>query len=123
MPGPDPRNLTAQPVNTNRTTTVASGATTSEEVCLGGDQLVGIFVPSNFDGTDITITAASASGGTFLTVQAAISASTAYTIVTTASRYVPISPSISAGLSVIKLVCTTQQATSDTVFTLATRPV
>jgi hypothetical protein len=107
----------------DKTATVAAGASLSGAVDLEGTQLVGIFVPSNFDGSDITITACDTLAGTYVTVQASIAASTAYTIVTTAGRYVPISPVITAGLKFIKIATTTQQADTDTVFPLATRPV
>lgn len=105
------------------TATVANGATTSGEVDLQGTQLVGIFVPAEFDGTTITITASPTSGGTFVTVQDGDGSSSAFTITTTASRYVPIDNlAMVAGLRFVKLVCGTAQ-TGATTFTLATRPV
>ena len=105
----------------DKTATVASGETTSEEIDLSGTELVGIFVPSTFDGTTITLTAASTPGGTFVTVQDGDG--NAYTITTTASRYAPIKNlALLAGVRYIKLVCGTSQSTSDTVFTLACRP-
>ena len=104
------------------TATVANGQTASEEVDLGGCELLGIFVPSTFDGTQITLTAAPARGGTHLTVQDGDGSSSAFTVTTAAGRYVPLdNPAIAAGLRFVKLVCATSQ-TGDTVFTLATRP-
>lgn len=111
-----------EPIISTVTCTVSSGGTTSGEVDLRGCQLVGIHVPSTFDGTTITFTAASASGGTFLTVQDGYGST--FTLNTTASRYVPIpSLAVTAGIEFIKLVCGTAQSTTDTVFTLAVRPV
>lgn len=110
-------------VLTGTTATVASGGTTSSEVDLGkGQQLVGIYVPSTFDGTTITLTAAPTAGGTHVAVQDGYG--NAFTLTTTASRYVPIpNLAITAGVQYIKLVCGTSQSTTDTIFTLATRPV
>jgi hypothetical protein len=46
------------------------------------------------------------------------------TLTTTASRYVPIpSLAVTSGIEFLKLVCGTAQSTTDTVFTLAVRPV
>lgn len=113
-----------RPAEYTLSATVAVGGTTSAEVDLKGQVLVGIFVPSTFDGTTITLTAATASGGTFVTVQDSDGSSSAFTITTTASRYVPIDNlAITAGLRFVKLVCGSSQTTTDTVFTLATRPV
>lgn len=111
-----------EPVVANVTCTVTSGNTTSGEVDLAGCQLVGIYVPSTFDGTSITLTAAPTAGGTHVTVQDGYGST--YTITTTASRYVPIpNLAITAGIVFLKMVCGTSQSTTDTVFTLAVRPI
>lgn len=102
--------------------TVANGQTASGEVDLSGCELVGLFVPSTFDGTQITLTATPAGGGTHVVVQDGDGSSSAFTITTAASRYVPLDNlAIAAGIRFVKLVCATSQ-TGDTVFTLATRP-
>jgi selenophosphate synthase len=103
------------------TATVTATGTTTPEVDLANFDLVGIFVPSTFDGTTITLTAATATGGTFVAVSADNTASTSYTITTTASKYAPINPVVTQGLRFIKLVCGSSQTTTDTIFTLALR--
>jgi len=111
-----------EPVIANVTCTVTSGNTTSGEVDLAGCQLVGIYVPSTFDGTTITLTCAPTAGGTHVAVQDGYGS--AFTLTTAASRYCPIpSLAITAGIEFVKLVCGTSQSTTDTVFTLAVRPV
>lgn len=105
------------------TATIASGGTTSGAVDLSGCTLVGLFIPSTFDGTTITITASTTLGGTYVTVQDGDGSSSAFTITTTASRYVPLDNlAIPAGLVFIKLVAGSSQTTTDTVITLAVRP-
>lgn len=106
----------------NLQATVASGQTVSNAIDLSGCDLAAIFVPAEFDGTTITLQAATAIDGTYVAVQDG--AGNAFTITTTASRVAPISnPNIVTGLRFIKLVCGTSQTTSDTVFTLAVRPL
>lgn len=105
----------------DKTATIAASGTTSEAVDLSGCDLCGIFVPSTFDGTTITLTASTTIDGTFVAVQDGNG--NAFTITTTASRYAPVNNlAIVAGLRYIKLVCGTQ-STTDTVFTLALRPI
>lgn len=107
---------------TDLTATVASGQTTSGTVDLSGTQLAGIFVPSTFDGTTISFNALPSASGTAVAVQDG--SGNAYSLTTTASRYVPIpNLAIFAGIRFLQIVCGTSQSTSDTVFTLATRPV
>lgn len=110
-------------VSFDRTATVAAGGTTSQLVDLDGETLVGIFVPSTFDGTQFTLKASPLASATPSTVQAAVTADTAFTVTTAAGRYVPIDPAIAAGIRHVQIVCTTSQSSTDTVFTLATRPV
>ncbi len=104
------------------TATVAATGTTSGAVDLSGTDLVGIFVPSTFDGTTITITASTAIDGTFVAVQDGDGST--FTLTTTASRYVPVKNlALISGLRYIKLVAGSTQNTTDTVFTLALRPI
>ena len=113
------------PIPLTLTATVAANGTTTDEIDLGrGQQLVGLFVPSTFDGTTLTFTASDVSGGTFVTVQDGARSSAALTVTTTASRYIPIDNlAYIAGLRYIKIVCGSTQTTTSTVFTLVTRPV
>lgn len=106
------------------TATIASGATQSGAVNIDGFTLVGIYIPSTFDGTTLTVQVAPTSDGTFVNAQAASSASTVYTITVAASQYVPIENlAISAGWQYIKFTAGTSQSTTSTILTLAVRPV
>lgn len=104
------------------TATVASGQTVSGAIDLMGTDLTGIFVPAEFDGTTITLQAATSLAGTYVAVQDG--AGNAVTLTTTASRYVPISNlALITGLRYVKLVCGSSQTTTDSVFTIAARPI
>lgn len=105
-----------------KTVTILSGATQSAVGAdLSGFTLMGIYIPSTFDGTTLTLQAATSVNGTYSTVQ---SGGADYTITTQASRYVPIENlAIVAGIQFLKLTAGTSQSTSDTVFTLALREV
>lgn len=105
------------------TATVPLAEQTSAEVDLEDYDLVGIITPAEFDGTTITFTGATASGGTFYTVAASNAASTAYTVTTTSNRLTPINPEIFAGVRFVKAVCGSAQATTatDLVFLLRKR--
>lgn len=101
--------------------TIAAGQTTSDVIDLGGTDLCGLFIPPEFDGTALTITASPTAGGTFVTVQ---SGGSDYTLTVAASKYCPIENlAVVAGLRFIKLVAGTVQATTATVIPLATRPI
>src|SRR3954468_15319314 len=106
------------------TATIAVSGTTSGAVDLSGCTLVGLFVPATFDGTTLTITASNSLTGTYVTVQQDHTSSSAYTITTAASRYVPLDNlDIAVGLQFIKFVAGSSQTTTDTVITLAVRAV
>lgn len=103
------------------TVTIASGQTTSGEVDLTGCDLCGIFMPAAFTGTTLKIQAASAPGGTFVTVQDG--AGNDYTLTVAASKYIPISNlAIVSGLRFIKFVSGSSEA-ADRALTLAARPI
>jgi hypothetical protein len=85
---------------------------------------VGIFVPAEFDGTTLTISAASTIDGTYMSVQIDHTSAAAYTVTTTASRYVPLANlDIPEGLRYIKITTGSAQTTTNTVFTLATKAI
>jgi hypothetical protein len=106
----------------DQTVTVSVSTTTSGVIDLHGTTLAGIFVPAQFDGTTITIMASSSPTGTFVPVQDGTGST--MTITTAASNYVPITNlALVAGLRYIEIVTGTTQTTTDTVFTLALRPV
>lgn len=106
------------PVIQTATIVIATSTTISPEVDLSNYHLVGITAPSTMEGTDITFSGATASGGTFMSVAASNAASTAYKIVTAASTYTPVDPTIFRGLRYIKLITATVQTTTDTIFSL-----
>src|SRR5262245_57881865 len=99
--------------NYDLTATIASGGTTSGEVDLSGTMLVGVFLPSTFDGTTIKLSAASASGGTFVTVETGAGTPADVTITASgASKYVPLAAAdrdAVRGLRFIKLVAGSTQ--------------
>lgn len=109
------------------TATIAASGTQSSGVDLGGHTLVGLFIPSTFDGTTITVQVFPTSAfATSHTAQAASTggASTALTLTVAAGQYAPIENlAITAGWQYIKLTAGSTQTTTDTVITLAVRPV
>lgn len=106
------------PVISTCTIVIGTSTTISPEFDLSNYHLVGITAPSTMEGTNITFTGATATGGTFMSVAASNAAATAYTIVTAASTYTPIDPTVFSGLRYIKLVTATVQTTTDTIFSL-----
>lgn len=104
-----------------QTVAVAVSGTTSAEYDLSDSDLVGIIAPATFDGTTITFTGATTSGGTFYPVAASNAASTAYTVTTTASIITPIDYKIFAGVRYIKAVCGSSQTTTGTDLVLLLR--
>lgn len=110
-----------QPIACALSASIASGQTTSAEIDLLGTALCGIFMPAAFTGTTIKISAASASGGTFVTVTDG--AGTDYSLTVAASKYVPVSNlAIVSGLRFIKLISGSSEG-ADRSLTLAVRPV
>ena len=113
-------------VNYDLSATIASGQTTSAEVDLGGTMLVGVFLPASFDGTTLKISAASAAGGTFITVENGAGTPADVTLTASGhSKFVPLAAAdrdAVRGLRFIKLVAGSSQTTTDTVITLATIP-
>lgn len=104
--------------------TIASGQTSTDAIDLEGGQLCGIFVPSTFDGTSLALWASQKIDGTYVAVQAALDASTAFSITTTASRYIPLTNlAVIAALEYIKLVAGSSQSSTDTELTLVLRNV
>lgn len=89
--------------------TIASG-TTSAELDIQGGTLVGIVIPASIASTTFTITAALASGGTFLTVKDPLTNS-AYTGNVTQSGWYFIDPAVTAGLRYIKIVYSDSETT------------
>jgi hypothetical protein len=107
--------------NLTATITIASDDDLSQAVDLCGTQLVGIYTPSNFDGTGIVLWASDAIDGTYVAVQTGITSATQQPITTAASRYIPLTPDITEGLRFIKVGTASAQTTTNTVLTLATK--
>ncbi len=104
------------------TATIAVGQTKSAIINLNGLELVGMFIPANFDGTLLGIDAATAIDATPVTVQDGTGVDLALTVAP--SRYVPLpNLAISAGIQFLRLSATTAQSGTDTVITLAVRSV
>ncbi len=102
------------------TTTITVGNTDSAAIDLSGLELVGLFIPSNFTATTITMQAAPALAGTYVAVQDGFGST--YSLSVAASKYVPINNfNITAGLRFIKLTAGVAQASTDAVITLAIR--
>ncbi len=111
-----------QPVLSNDLTAIiASGQTTSGEIDLNGNTLCGLFLPSTFDGSAITFEAAHTSGGTYVAVQDGAGNAVSKTV--SASKYITLNPADFAGIRFLRLVAGTAQSATDTVITLAVRPV
>lgn len=110
-----------QPIVThNLTATIADSATQSDAIDLSGTTLTAISLPSEFDGTALTLKAAETSNASYVDVHEANGM--ALTIKGSASQIVTIEPAKLAGLQYIKLVADTAQ-TGVTTLTLMTRPV
>lgn len=83
--------------------TIAINQTTSGEVAVpDGYDLVGMFAPV-CTGTALTLTAATASGGTFVAVANAANSAISHTISATA-HYIGLDPLLYQGLQFLKLV-------------------
>jgi hypothetical protein len=91
------------------TARIASGVTTSQEINLSGDVLVGIFTPSALTGS-VSVTAKNPISESYLAV-------TGITI--TANAYVPVDPDVSLGVGTIQLLSgSAEAATRDFVVAL-----
>lgn len=101
------------------TATIADGQTTSGTINLGDHTLVGVFIPTGFEGTTLTFEASPDGGVTFLTILN--EDGTTFTLTCTASRYVMVDPSRLCGAGVLRLVASVQ--TGPVTLTLATRPL
>lgn len=114
---------TNYPPNTsyNLQATVANTQTVSVAVDLFGNVLAGIFIPAEFDGTEITFQTSPTLDGTYVAVRNGDGSN--FAITTQASRYEPIRTlGVFAAVRFLRVVCTTAQ-TGATTFTLATRPI
>jgi hypothetical protein len=102
--------------------TVNAGETVSNSVDLGGTEMVGLFIPAEFDGTTLFFEVSTSLTGTYVPLRNGDGSR--FDIVTAASNYEPIrSLAVIAGVRFVRLVCVTAQSTTSTVFTIASRPL
>lgn len=100
--------------------TITVGGPTSAALDCEGYTPCGVILPSTFDGTALTFSVATTSGGTYYSL---CSGGAAYSITVAASQYVALDPSIFAGVRFLKFTSGTNQAGTDTVLVVALRPV
>lgn len=104
------------------TITIATDTKISNAVDLKGTTLVGVFLPSTFDGTAFTILTCDTPDGTYLdALDAAGNAIGGASVA--ASKYVALDPAKTQGLRYIKIKSTSDQTTTNTVIPLATRSI
>ena len=102
--------------------TVPVDTATSNAVDLRGNTLVGVFLPSTFDGTVFTLTGSDTLAGTYVAIQDGAGA--AVTVTSAASKYASFpNPLLLTGVRFVKIVTTTTQTTTSTIITLAVRPL
>jgi hypothetical protein len=106
---------------TPKIATIAAAGTTSSEVNLGADGVVGLDVPT-IDSANLTFTVATEPGGTFRQLKDA--AGNAYTVTAgTGSAYFALDPLIFAGVKNLKIVASAAQAGGARTINVITRPV
>ena len=101
------------------TVTIADGATVSSAADMNGTGLVGITIPSTYDGTAMTFKVSS-DGTNYFDFYNGAGTLAAYVVA--ASRAIGVAPADFAGWRFLKLVAGTAQ-TGDTVITLQTLPL
>ena len=94
---------------------IATDVDLSNEVCIDGYSFGILYLPSNFDGTDLIFHVSATKSGTYVPVSDPITG-TDITYKTAASKACPIPPE-AFGAAWLKLESVTDQATSDTVVT------
>lgn len=62
------KTVKSQPYNTTNSVTISSAGTVSGAITLGGQMLVGLLIPSTWDGGNITIQGCDTLGGTYVDV-------------------------------------------------------
>ncbi len=105
------------------TINIALSSTTSGAVDLHGTQLVGLFVPSGFTGTQLTFAIASTPGGVYIPVDIDNTSANPYIVTTAGGKYAPITnPDVFRGARYIEVLSSSNQ-TSSVILNLATRPM
>ena len=102
------------------TATISAGSMETPSIDLQGLEIAGIFIPPEFDGTQLTLKTAPSEAATFMTVQDG--AGNDFMLTVAAGKYAAVpNLSVIAGLRFIKIVAATPQTTTDTILTLALR--
>lgn len=104
---------------TPATITVASNATTSAEVDLGGTEIVGLQLPAAFTGTAISFLVSTVSGGTYQAMKDGAGNSVSKTVAQ--GQYIAIDPTLFRGVRFVKLVSGSSEA-ADRVITIFSIP-
>lgn len=104
----------------DKTITISSGETVSPAIDLIGTYVVGMIIPTTFDGTSLSLQGSNSLDGTYHNVYNTSGSQVTATVA--ASRYVAFVPSDTASIRFLKLVAGTMQ-TGDTTITLVTRPL
>lgn len=94
---------------------IGTDADLSDAVCIDGYSFGMLYLPSNFDGTQIIFHVSSTRGGTYVPVSDPTTGSD-ITYTSAASKACPIAPEV-FGASWLKLESVTDQATTNTVVT------
>lgn len=103
------------------TATVLNGQTKSDAIDIHGCNIVGIVVPSTFDGSNITFEAASQIDGTYGPVRNTAGSSVTITCAA-GDRVADLDATVFVAFRYWKLVCGTSQ-TGDTAFTIIAQPL
>lgn len=104
----------------DKTVTISDTEATSDAVDLGGNTLVGITIPTGFDGTAITFSVATSIDGTY---RSWYKDGSALSKTVTANIATALDPADFAGVRYLKIVSGTNQSSGDVTLTLHTRPV
>jgi hypothetical protein len=104
-----------------RTVTITSGTATSDAEYLGDLTVLGLRVPSTFDGTTVTFTGSDTLAGTYDPIYN--DDGSAYSVTTAATRYTVVDYTKFLGVLFVKLVAGTSQTTTDTIITLYLAPI
>ncbi len=107
-------------ITTNLTTLMADGQTESSAIDLSGTTLAALSIPAEFEGASISLKAAIAANGNFVSVYDAKGIVVSFNAA--ANRFIVIEPALMAGLQHIKLVSNVAQS-GDATITLLTRPI
>lgn len=106
-------------LNNNIQATIAISGTKSNVLSLAGLSLVGMLLPSTFDGTTITFETSDAADGTFVPVIKSDGNPLTYTCA--ASKFVAVDPKDFYGVLFLKIVAGTAQSTTSTVIKCTAR--